>query len=612
MNSVSDNDYKWIWPFVGATPISQDLNSEMFDRTDHPCAETFVREAIQNSLDARLDSNEPVRMNFTFHDRDLQTCRRFIDPVMKFRQEAGLDVPPDWTDNKIKYLLVEDFNTTGLTGDLTSRTSDFWNYWLNFGLSNKGRANLGGRGIGRVTFLIASHIHAVIGYTRRKYDGKSAICGMALLRAQEDGKRFRSTHAYFADKENDAIYQLHDANKLENMMQKAFCFMGYSNEFSSGLALIIPYPNNSLTPDSVMAAAIENFAPAIINGTLVINSNTFHLDHNSIEEIGTRVKDDFISAAIKQDPVRYFKLVQQGLKGATSHVITIRNPSSRRKEFEALRHSEEIQKIQKSLTAEYTDDPAIEILELKFPLKRNKTKFDVGLRAVIAAAPSRVFPFDRLFREGMSLPDVYSKNPGALDLIVLTEDETLVEYLNLCEGKAHLDLLESEDVKQKLRQHGFDGLGVRRLVKFLPGELRQLLTPNITEPDANVLLDFFSIPISKRDPPPRPPPTPPDFVISKLDGGLRINANPRAEHKPANLRIVLAYADGTRRSDRGWDPLDFDLADFNIEHTGIERFKVDGNQLAAYNCATDFVISITGFDQNRELDALVDALVQDN
>ena len=86
--------------------------------------------------------------------------------------------------NEFKWLVVEDFNSRGLSGRLDKRTSDFWNYWLNFGLSNKDGTGRGGRGIGRVTFLIASRLQSVIGYTRRSKDGQSAVCGMSVLRAQ--------------------------------------------------------------------------------------------------------------------------------------------------------------------------------------------------------------------------------------------------------------------------------------------------------------------------------------------------------------------------------------------------------------------------------------------
>ena len=185
MKTASAESWSWIWPSVGATPINQGLDSEMFDRTDYPYSETFVCEAIQNSLDARLDQSKPVIMKFTFHADGIGPRRPFLEQVMANRKAAGLDIPHEWGNGHVRWLVVEDFNSKGLGGSLTSRTSDFWNYWLNFGISNKDGSGRGGRGIGRVTFLIASRLQSVIGYTRRHPEGSSAICGMSVLRAQE-------------------------------------------------------------------------------------------------------------------------------------------------------------------------------------------------------------------------------------------------------------------------------------------------------------------------------------------------------------------------------------------------------------------------------------------
>ncbi len=38
MSGHSNGNWSWIWPNVGATPIHQGLDSEMFDRTDYPYA----------------------------------------------------------------------------------------------------------------------------------------------------------------------------------------------------------------------------------------------------------------------------------------------------------------------------------------------------------------------------------------------------------------------------------------------------------------------------------------------------------------------------------------------------------------------------------------------
>ncbi len=36
MNVLVKKSWSWIWPNVGATPINQGLDSEMFDRSDFP------------------------------------------------------------------------------------------------------------------------------------------------------------------------------------------------------------------------------------------------------------------------------------------------------------------------------------------------------------------------------------------------------------------------------------------------------------------------------------------------------------------------------------------------------------------------------------------------
>lgn len=492
MNIATTQTWSWIWPQVGATPISQGLDSEMFDRTDYPYSETFVREAIQNSLDARLDPTRPVVMKFTFHSDGIGPRRAFLEQIMGNRKKAGLEVPHEWANGHVKWLVVEDFNSKGLGGSLTSRTSDFWNYWLNFGISNKDGSGRGGRGIGRVTFLIASRLQSVIGYTRRSTDGTSAICGMSVLRAMEDGEDFLSTHAYLAGGISRNIYTLHDSPEFHGRTRSAFAFTGYDGEFTSGLGLAIPYPHEELVPDGILAAAIENFAPAIMNGTLQLNVAGRVLDASSIEETAPDVSGRLNDEAIQNDVGRYLNLIQSGLGGTKPYKTVL--PKAQKADLEARRNTAPVEALRKKLASGKNV-----VLEIEFPLEREGKEENAGIRAVLAATPPGHKPIDRLFREGMSLPDVRSRNPGELDMILLVDDGLLATYLNLCEGKAHLDLLESKDVRQKLEDKGF-GRGLpyaKRLVKNLPKELRSFLTPDVTAPDAHVFDRFFSKPTDK-------------------------------------------------------------------------------------------------------------------
>lgn len=605
MNVPTTKTWSWIWPSVGATPIHQGLDSEMFDRTDYPYSETFVREAIQNSLDARLDTDNPVQVNFTFHSDGIGPRRAFLEQVMAFRKKAGLEIPHEWLDGHVRWLVVEDFNSKGLGGSLTSRTSDFWNYWLNFGLSNKDGSGRGGRGIGRVTFLIASRLQCVVGFTRRASDGSSAICGMAVLRAQEDGHDLKSTHAYLAESENGNTFHLHRTPEFQNSMRAAFAFTGYDGEFTSGLGLAILYPHAELNAEVILAAAIENFAPAIINGSLVLNVDGRRLDASTIGEIALDVAKHLNDEAVRADVTRYLDLVRRAQSEKADEIIRL--PHAVKNDFEVLRKTNAIKGLQKKIA-----DGQDIVFEVVFPLQRYETSHEVSLRAVIGPASSGR-PVDRLFREGMSLPDVRAKSPGELDLLMLVGNGMLATYLNFCEGKAHLDLLESKDVRQKLADHGFDGPRVKRLIKALPVELRLLLTPDVTVPDSHVFDSFFSIPSdmpgkkkkpNKPDgpPDPPPPPKPPVFKVETLKDGLRVRANPDFTDWPVNVTIGLAYADGTRRP--SWSPFDFKLEELDIEHSNCD-LNTEKNKVKALNCGPTTEIEITGFDTNRELDTSI-------
>lgn len=604
--------WTWIWPKVGSNPISQNTDSEMFDRSDYPYTETFVREAIQNTLDAVLDETRPAVISFRFHRGRVSDVRSLIGNAIELRKQAGVAVPGEWATGQIDWLTIEDFNTKGLDGDLTDRLDNFWNYWLNFGLSNKDGQGRGGRGIGRVTFLIASRIQTVLGLTRRKADGRTAASGMVMLRAMKADGSLRATHAYLANSENtdQSIFNLHNSDRFHDEIIRAFGLAGYATgPDRSGLALIIPYPHAELTADGILASAIEHFAPAILGGSLQVKVNDRVLDKSSIDRIAADVNRDIHTEWIREDVSRYLALLRHA-KSAQPAILNV-NPSEK---LGAKRDSTEAKKLQKTLAA---GDPVV--CELRFPLVRGGITHRVSLRAVAARTPEGRKPADRLFREGMSLPDVRAGQAGETDMLILVDDSELATYLNFCEGKAHLDLLESKEIKAKLEEKGYYPVTtVRRFVKSLPVELRAFLTPEISEPEFDVFDAFFALPDDQGGkrrgpggkpgvtPPPPPPPPPPPRIpavrVKTLEDGFRIEANPDYDGWPVNISVTMAYADGSRNP--AWSELDFRLVDLNTEAEDCE-YSFSKNKLTAKNCGQRCSIVVTGFDNRRELDTRI-------
>ena len=581
----------------------------MFDQPSYPYTETFVREAIQNSLDARLDPTKPVLLNFSFHLEDIGRRHALLKDVMSYRERASLEIPDEWQEGKISWLIVEDFNSKGLSGSLDDRTSDFWNYWLNFGISNKEGIGRGGRGFGRVTFLIASRLRTVVGYTKRIQDGSTAVCGMTVLRAQQENGDLKSTDAYLAKHESKNIYELHSSPEFHRYVCDSLSFSGYAEEYPSGLGLAIFYPHKELDSDSILAAAIENFAPAIMDESLALRVNGRTLDAASIIEIARDVTDHIKDEAIKNNVSRFLSLVRQALRNPPSYKIEL--PNANANDLKSFRNKSEIVELQQKVVENHTV-----VMEICFPLYRGEKWTEVSMRAIVGMCLPGQRPIDRLFREGMGLPDVRARGSSELDLIMLVDEGQLAAYLNFCEGKAHLDLLESKEVLQTLKEHGFNGpqiVSAKRLVKRLPYEIRTLFTPDVSEPDSNVFDRFFSKPAVKHrrkkrgdrkddDIEPIPPPNPAVFNVDTLEDGLRMYANPEFLDWPTNVTVTIAYADGTRRP--SWSPFDFVLDELTIDYYNCDLSK-NRNRLRLQNCRQDTTIEITGFDTNRELDTTI-------
>ena len=578
----------------------------MFDHPNHPYFETLVREAIQNSLDARVDPAKPVSLNFTFHTENIGSRREYIEPLIRFRHESDLEIPKEWNNGQVRWMLIEDFNTHGLLGSREDRQSDFWHYWLNFGQSNKEGARRGGRGIGRTAFLIASQLNSIIGYTKRKDDQSVSICGMAALRADTVHGKFKSTHAFLAKNPNGSVYDLHRSPDFLERARHAFSFAGYNADFPSGLGIAVLFPYPDLKPNIILAAAIEHFAPSIIGRELALNVNSQVLNDETIDDIALKVSDGLRDPAIRADVRRFISIVRDTLNSGTLHKISV--PNTKRNALEELRKNPKSERLQERITSGESV-----VFELEMPLIRNEKSSIVSLRGFVGPSSADRYPLDRLFRGGMSLPDVRATGPRDLDLLLFVGEGDLSEYLNLCEGKAHLDLLESKEISTQLNRKGFDGVQMKRFVKTLPTTLRRFFTPDAEEPDPHVFDIFFSKPKTDRKqnsgttksiaPTVKPPKArPAAFGVTPLRDGLTVVANPEYDGWPINISVRIAYADGTRRP--SWNRLDFSLEKLCVESADC-NLTFSGNVIHANACGPSTAISVRGFDINRELDTRI-------
>lgn len=196
------------WLFDKVTPGSVERNpvSEEFFTNDTRL-EAIIRESIQNSLDACTSDDKPVEVRIYFSgDADKLPADKFKKYMAggdkRFRDpKNGLSTPDQTIEEDCQFLVVEDFNTTGLTGMTDEKPIDEdvehrndWNYYNYFfrenGSTKVGAGTLGSWGAGKCVFQRASKLKSSFAYSVREgYSPRKFVVGKATLQHHQDEDR---------------------------------------------------------------------------------------------------------------------------------------------------------------------------------------------------------------------------------------------------------------------------------------------------------------------------------------------------------------------------------------------------------------------------------------
>ncbi|WP_367176775.1 hypothetical protein [Haloarcula rubripromontorii] len=136
--------------------------------------DTFVREVLQNSTDAREDSGKPVQVSFRLHefnDRSaFEEALRWDDLYGhvkaggKDQDGHGLTDYVDYLegDGTFRILIIEEKNAKGIQGNEEDQDSDYAALIRDPGASNKGGSTGGRHGLGSTLLWVASGFQTVL------------------------------------------------------------------------------------------------------------------------------------------------------------------------------------------------------------------------------------------------------------------------------------------------------------------------------------------------------------------------------------------------------------------------------------------------------------------
>ncbi|MEV7132663.1 hypothetical protein AB0N24_07210 [Arthrobacter sp. NPDC093128] len=626
------------WKFVEHHPEAKSRNplqSELLNQESFQPADALVRESIQNSLDAKRPDSDKVTVRIyvsgdfgALSSDDVGTY--FQDFWTHIEQcENGGQVASSLVSGPCRFVVIEDFGTVGLTGDVgVARVPDgvpnnYYYFLRAEGMSQKGSSNLGRWGVGKYVFPKSSGVNAFFAYTKRFDDsGPALLVGQSVLMNHSlDGKDF-DPDGWWAKPGNGIQMPFTDPG----FIQEVSTTWNVSRIDETGLSIVIPYVDEYLTGRDFVKAVIRAYFGAILTGHLDVNvedpsdSSVINLTNSNVLELAEeyfegeereRIVSDIQLVATKDsipEDCRFTTnlVAARPDRGWSSSTIDGEMAAQIKQKLEsgrAIRVTVPVElRLKPSSTG--TEDVSIE------------SAFDVLLQENEALRQKPLY-----MRAGIIIPEASRSAISGIRAICTVEEAALVKMLGDAENPAHTTWTANDRIRARYVRGG----DVLTIVKTAPHEIYRLVLDAAMEEQRVIFADIFSVPLAEEENPRTVPlpsgrkkpggkPTPggegsPSGIVAltrieREDGG-GFSVLPNERGRTADLkRVDVSVGYETRRGDAlaKWRKEDFDLANLNLTILGGKVEKQSGNFLtASVNDVATFRLTILGFDVNRDL-----------
>lgn len=628
-----------IWKFqlktkndMGTDPYQEGL----FSQDELGYSDVLVRETSQNSLDAMNDKDIPVIIRFKISTiKDASALQSFNTYILGLTdhicaEDNGIYEKPDFS-LPANYLVIEDFNTSGLEGDIDEEDGDgrmgphnFAYFWRNVGRSIKGEAERGRYGLGKAVYMKISKIKTYFGLTVRCSDRKQYLLGQSILKIHSiSGQKFLPYGFFgkFQDIPGENFFALPDEEtiNIENFKN----LFGLDRDNKTGFSLVILYPEKDVSIEELSKAAINQFLYAILDNNLSFrienDQQTIFIDHASIYDRINEIFDDedkqylyklanFMKWAINVEKKDYLLVTEQDLNYA---------PKWSPELFSKINLEE--------LTEKFSNEyPLAFKVPVRVKFKRQKPQ-NGWFKLFIQRDPSIEKGDVHFIREGIKITKESKIDRRGIRALVIVDDPPLTTMLGDSEPPAHTAWEKDQPkVRGKYDLSAssifFVKNSVKKVLKYIEKPMEGM--------EKDLLRDIFSIP-SKEEKDPEPgknpekernkkgkgaktvtpviPPSPPRLIeVEKIKTGFSIRKSPGADSIPARIKVRVAYSIGKGNPFQKHQLADFDFtkesdSGITIKQNNVLLTSVAPNRLEFEIKSDPFEICFTGFDEYRDL-----------
>lgn len=608
----------WHFNEMGPGDLNVDPIEHEFFATESlgSITDALVREAIQNSLDAA--AGEKVRVRFCRGRAEAAARRRYLDDLWPHAQaahEASAPVPD--REAPLDFLAVEDEGTRGLEGDPgqyeddegSGERNDFYYFWRNVGRSRKESTERGRWGLGKTVFAAASRLNAFFGLTVRQSDARQLLMGQAVLRIHRvRGRRYRP-YGYYGRHEDGFPMPIDDPDA-----HRAFVRSFELQRRGPGLSIVIPYPDEEITAETLLESVLRHYFHPLLAGKLEVE----------IEEKGgasLALRENGLEREIRgRDALRHLlpliELARWGLNPEQEAIAALAMPDAQRapKLTEDLFDGADLGRLRRRY-----DEGRRLALDVRLPIQRlGAAPCEAGFRLLMERDVQDHRGEGYFVRQGITIENPKARRPRGVRWILVVSDPVLSAFLGDAENPAHTEWQRSSS---KFKAKYTRGPSTLDFVRSVPANVASLLSRPAERRDPDLLRDIFSLPSGAAMPSPQRPEATQEggeestieesiprplgqggiLVLGKVRTGFRLRGRVDGE-APRRVEVLVAYDVLRGNPFRRYSPLDFRMDRSTAVHTkGARIVTRQENRLEIEIEAPEFEVLATRFDENRDL-----------
>lgn len=587
--------------------------------------DNLVRENIQNALDARI-AGKVVKVRFALfqsplsasklikgilHDEDGSVISHYKKAV-----EEKDGVPNEVDLDNASFLLIEDFNTHGLRGDIkVNDEGGFAMFWRNTGISDK---NLGGNrggsfGIGKVVNPMASEINTFFGLTVRSSDEDRGsrgpyLMGQVMLRTHRYQNRRYQPYALFGECRAEMEAPVSD-ERFISKFKDASGITRKDNE--PGFSLAIPFPKSEFNRQSILNAVLVHYFFPIVEGRLIVEVSVggapLIIDRESIGKLALEVSQE-----LSEQIAFAAQIVRHKASKSVTYVAKLTTIDSYK---DGLLETHFSKGKVDEMRSDYADG---KLVVVEVPVETEKQRDEVLEESSVTLYIKRSELAGTFYiRAGISVYE-NPKVPAHIKCmaLLLAEDGEIAELLRKSEGPAHTKWVQKNSQAVPIYKKATLAVG---FVNVLLSDLAKILENDVLDEDVDILADDFPDDESSGDDDDDDEgddgegiESGPEYVAitRRVDGAVVITQGP-AMQELGNIdklfEVSVQYLSAMRGAK--WRPYDFDLSRVKVDVDGASLLDATRNKLRLKLTAS-FKIVIHDLDKRKDVKVSAEPLAQ--